>query len=46
MRFGAGSEVLRDVTFLLEAGSFTFLTGASGAAVHVGSAYGERYEAS
>ena len=31
MRFGAGSEVLRDVTFLLEAGSFTFLTGASGA---------------
>jgi cell division transport system ATP-binding protein len=31
MRFGAGAEVLRDVTFLLEAGSFTFLTGASGA---------------
>jgi cell division transport system ATP-binding protein len=31
MRFGAGSEILRDVTFLLEAGSFTFLTGASGA---------------
>lgn len=31
MRFGAGAEILRDVTFLLEAGSFTFLTGASGA---------------
>ena len=31
MRFGAGTEILRDVTFLLEAGSFTFLTGASGA---------------
>jgi cell division transport system ATP-binding protein len=31
MRFGAGPEILRDVTFLLEAGSFTFLTGASGA---------------
>jgi cell division transport system ATP-binding protein len=31
MRFGGGPEVLRDVTFLLEAGSFTFLTGASGA---------------
>ncbi|HEX3665731.1 MAG TPA: cell division ATP-binding protein FtsE [Rhizomicrobium sp.] len=31
MRFGAGPEVLRDVTFLLEAGSFTFLTGPSGA---------------
>jgi cell division transport system ATP-binding protein len=31
IRFGAGPEVLRDVTFLLEAGSFTFLTGPSGA---------------
>jgi cell division transport system ATP-binding protein len=31
MRFGSGPEVLRDVSFLLEAGSFTFLTGASGA---------------
>jgi len=31
MRYGAGPEVLRDVTFSLEAGSFTFLTGASGA---------------
>jgi cell division transport system ATP-binding protein len=31
MRFGQGPEVLRDVSFLLEAGSFTFLTGASGA---------------
>ncbi len=31
MRFGAGPEVLRDVTFLLDAGSFTFLTGPSGA---------------
>jgi len=31
MRFGAGPEILRDVTFLLEAGSFTFLTGPSGA---------------
>ncbi|MBI3678194.1 MAG: cell division ATP-binding protein FtsE [Proteobacteria bacterium] len=31
MRFGPGPEVLRDVTFALEAGSFTFLTGPSGA---------------
>ncbi|GAA0550444.1 cell division transport system ATP-binding protein [Rhizomicrobium palustre] len=31
MRYGAGPEVLRDVTFVLEAGSFTFLTGLSGA---------------
>jgi cell division transport system ATP-binding protein len=31
MRYGAGPEVLRDVTFSLDAGSFTFLTGASGA---------------
>ena len=31
MRYGAGPEVLRDVTFVLEAGSFTFLTGPSGA---------------
>ena len=30
MRYGAGPEVLRDVTFVLEAGSFTFLTGLSG----------------
>ncbi len=31
MRYGPGPEVLRDVTFVLEAGSFTFLTGPSGA---------------
>jgi len=31
MRYGTGPEVLRDVTFILEAGSFTFLTGPSGA---------------
>jgi cell division transport system ATP-binding protein len=31
MRYGPGPEVLRDVTFILEAGSFTFLTGPSGA---------------
>ncbi|HET7334886.1 MAG TPA: cell division ATP-binding protein FtsE [Rhizomicrobium sp.] len=31
MRYGPGPEVLRDVTFQLEAGSFTFLTGPSGA---------------
>jgi len=31
MRYGAGPEVLRDVTFVLEAGSFAFLTGLSGA---------------
>ncbi len=31
MRYGAGPEVLRDVSFTLEAGSFTFLTGLSGA---------------
>ena len=31
MRYAAGPEVLRDVTFTLEAGSFTFLTGLSGA---------------
>jgi cell division transport system ATP-binding protein len=31
MRYGAGPEVLRDVSFSLDAGSFTFLTGASGA---------------
>src|ERR1700742_654683 len=31
MRYGTGPEVLRDVTFVLEAGSFTFLTGLSGA---------------
>jgi cell division transport system ATP-binding protein len=31
MRYGPGPEVLRDVTFTLEAGSFTFLTGPSGA---------------
>src|ERR1700742_2642900 len=31
MRYGTGPEVLRDVTFSLEAGSFTFLTGLSGA---------------
>jgi cell division transport system ATP-binding protein len=31
MRYGAGPEVLRDVTFVLEAGSFTFMTGLSGA---------------
>jgi cell division transport system ATP-binding protein len=31
MRYGPGPEVLRDVSFALEAGSFTFLTGPSGA---------------
>jgi len=31
MRYGPGAEVLRDVTFILEAGSFSFLTGPSGA---------------
>ncbi|MGQ0742129.1 MAG: cell division ATP-binding protein FtsE [Alphaproteobacteria bacterium] len=31
MRYSAGPEVLRDVTFALEAGSFTFVTGPSGA---------------
>jgi cell division transport system ATP-binding protein len=31
MRYGAGPEVLRDVTFTLEPASFTFLTGPSGA---------------
>ncbi|MGD0190469.1 MAG: cell division ATP-binding protein FtsE [Rhizomicrobium sp.] len=31
LRYGAGPEVLRDVSFSLDAGSFTFLTGASGA---------------
>lgn len=31
MRYGMGPEVLRDVTFSLEPGSFRFLTGASGA---------------
>ena len=31
MRYAAGPEVLRDVTFVLQAGSFTFLTGLSGA---------------
>jgi len=31
MRYGAGPEVLSDVTFTLEPGSFHFVTGASGA---------------
>jgi cell division transport system ATP-binding protein len=31
MRYGAGPEVLRDVSFALEPGSLTFLTGPSGA---------------
>ena len=31
MRYGAGPEILRDVNFALQPGSFTFLTGASGA---------------
>jgi len=31
MRYGLGPEVLRDLTFVLEPGSFHFLTGASGA---------------
>lgn len=31
MRYPLGSEVLREITFKLEAGSFYFLTGASGA---------------
>ena len=30
MRYGVGPEVLRDVTFVLEAGSFKFLTGLYG----------------
>lgn len=31
MRYGAGPEVLKDVSFTLEAGTFNFLTGLSGA---------------
>ena len=31
MRYGAGPEILRDITFHLELGSFHFLTGSSGA---------------
>ncbi len=31
MRYGPGPEVLRDVTFQLEPGTFSFLTGPSGA---------------
>ena len=31
MRYGTGPEVLRDISFALEPGSFHFLTGASGA---------------
>jgi cell division transport system ATP-binding protein len=31
MRYGTGPEVLRDVSFILEPGSFNFLTGLSGA---------------
>lgn len=31
LRYGAGPEILRDLSFSLEAGSFHFLTGASGA---------------
>lgn len=31
LRYGTGAEVLRDVSFSLDAGSFHFLTGASGA---------------
>lgn len=31
MRYGLGSEVLRDISFALDPGSFHFLTGASGA---------------
>ncbi len=31
MRYGAGSEVLHDITFTLEPGTFHFLTGRSGA---------------
>ena len=31
MRYGAGPEVLRDITFRLEPASFHFLTGSSGA---------------
>jgi cell division transport system ATP-binding protein len=31
MRYGAGPEILRDITMNLDAGSFHFLTGASGA---------------
>ena len=31
LRYGTGPEVLRDITFTLDSGSFHFLTGASGA---------------
>jgi cell division transport system ATP-binding protein len=31
LRYGSGPEILRDVSFRLEAGSFSFLTGPSGA---------------
>ena len=31
MRYGAGKEVLHDVSFCLEQGSFSFVTGVSGA---------------
>ena len=31
LRYGQGTEVLRDITFALPAGSFHFLTGESGA---------------
>ncbi len=31
LRYGAGSEVLRDISFVLPPGSFHFMTGASGA---------------
>ena len=31
MRYGAGPEILRDITLHLEPGSFHFLTGSSGA---------------
>lgn len=31
LRYGAGTEILRDLNFVLERGSFHFLTGSSGA---------------
>jgi cell division transport system ATP-binding protein len=31
LRYGSGPEILKDLTLVLPPGSFTFLTGASGA---------------
>ena len=33
VRYGVGDEVLRDLSFSLEPGSFQFLTGPSGAGI-------------